>query len=53
MLAPIAGDAYVNQVAAGVLIYRLLTWILLIPVGLVALGGWRLQQRRKATDAIT
>lgn len=53
MLAPIAGDAYVNQVAAGVLIYRLLTWILLIPVGLVALGGWRLQQRRKVADAIT
>ena len=53
MLAPIAGDAYINEVAAGVLVYRLLTWILLIPVGLVALGGWRLQQRRKETDAIT
>jgi len=52
MLAPIAGEAYVNQVAAGVLIYRLLTWILLIPVGLVALGGWRWQQRREATDAV-
>lgn len=53
MLAPIAGDAYINEVAAGVLLYRLLTWILLIPVGLVALGGWRLQQRRKVSDAIT
>jgi len=53
MLAPIAGTAYVNQVAAGVLIYRLLTWILLIPVGLVALGGWRLEQRRKVGDSNT
>jgi uncharacterized membrane protein YbhN (UPF0104 family) len=51
MLAPIAGDAYVNEVAAGVLIYRLLTWILLIPTGLVALGGWKLTQRRQAADA--
>lgn len=47
MLAPIAGDQYVNEVAAGVLIYRLLTWILLIPTGLIALGTWRLQQKRK------
>lgn len=51
MLAPIAGDAYVNEVAAGVLIYRLLTWILLIPTGLVALGAWKLTQRRQPADA--
>ena len=47
MLAPIAGAEYVNEVAAGVLLYRLLTWILLIPTGLAALGAWRLQQRKK------
>jgi len=47
MLAPIAGPEYVNEVAAGVLLYRLLTWILLIPTGLIALGAWRLQQRTK------
>ncbi len=46
MLTPIAGSAYVNEVAAGVLLYRLLTWILLIPAGLLALGAWRLRQRR-------
>jgi len=46
MLTPIAGTEYVNEVAAGVLLYRLLTWILLIPAGLAVLGAWRLQQRR-------
>ena len=34
-------------VAAGVLVYRLLTWLMLIPVGLIALGGWHLQRRRQ------
>ena len=33
MLAPIAGPEYVNEVAAGVLLYRMLTWILIIPAG--------------------
>jgi uncharacterized membrane protein YbhN (UPF0104 family) len=47
MLTPIAGTEYVNEVAAGVLLYRLLTWILLIPAGLTVLGAWRLQQRRQ------
>ncbi len=46
MLAPIAGSEYVNEVAAGVLLYRLLTWILVIPTGLAALGVWRYGQRQ-------
>lgn len=46
MLTPIAGTAYVNEVAAGVLIYRLLTWILIIPVGFGVLGAWRYNLRR-------
>lgn len=46
MLAPIAGSEYVNEVAAGVLLYRMLTWILVIPAGLAALGVWRYGQRR-------
>ena len=29
MLAPIAGNEYVNEVAAGVLLYRLMTWLLM------------------------
>ena len=45
-LAPIAGSEYVNEVAAGVLLYRLLTWILVIFAGLLALGIWQFGQRR-------
>ncbi len=47
MLTPIAGSAYVNEVAAGVLLYRMLTWILVIPTGLLVLAIWRLGQRRE------
>jgi putative heme transporter len=46
MLTPIAGTQYVNQVTAGVLIYRILTWLLMIPAGGVALGLWRVGLRR-------
>ena len=48
MLAPIAGQEYVNQVAAGVLLYRLFTWLALIPAGMIALGIWKFSFRQKA-----
>ncbi|RLE24044.1 MAG: hypothetical protein DRJ50_05245 [Actinobacteria bacterium] len=51
MLAPIAGPEYVNQVAAGVLLYRLFTWLLLIPTGMIALGVWKLGLRQKDKQA--
>lgn len=41
MLTAAAGDDWVNQITAGVLLYRLMTWLLIIPVGLGALGIWR------------
>ena len=41
MLTPIVGSEFVNEVAAGVLLYRLLTWLLMIPAGLIALAVWR------------
>lgn len=41
LLTTIAGSQYVNAITAGVLIFRLLTWLLLIPVGGVALALWR------------
>lgn len=44
MLTPIAGSVYVNEIAAGVLIYRMLTWLLLIPTGFGALLAWRLRR---------
>lgn len=46
MLTPIAGTAYVNEVTAGVLLFRILTWLLMIPVGFGALGLWRIGLRR-------
>lgn len=48
MITSVTGTAYVNQVTAGVLLFRILTWIVIIPAGLGALGLWRLQQRREA-----
>lgn len=51
MLTPLAGSEWVNQVVAGVLLYRLLTWIALIPTGLVALGLWRYSVRDRGGAA--
>lgn len=50
MLTPIAGQEWANAVAAGVLLFRLLTWILIIPAGLVALGVWRYGDRSRPSD---
>jgi uncharacterized membrane protein YbhN (UPF0104 family) len=41
LLTAAADGDWVNQITAGVLLYRLMTWILIIPVGLGALGVWR------------
>jgi uncharacterized membrane protein YbhN (UPF0104 family) len=45
MLTPLAGSQWVNQVVAGVLLYRILTWLALIPTGLIALGVWKYSVR--------
>ncbi len=47
LLTAAAGSEYVNQITAGVLIFRVLTWLLLIPVGLATLAGWNIDQRRR------
>jgi uncharacterized membrane protein YbhN (UPF0104 family) len=41
MLTAAAGAEWVNQITAGVLLYRMLTWLVIIPVGFGALGAWR------------
>jgi len=41
-----AGDQWVNEITAAVVLFRLLTWLLLIPLGWLALLWWRLAQRR-------
>ncbi len=53
MLTAAAGTEWVNQITAGVLLYRMLTWIVIIPVGFGALGVWRqgvrTDEKRNAT----
>ena len=46
MLTAAAGSQYVNQITAAVLVFRVLTWLLIIPVGLAVLGFWQHQLRR-------
>ncbi len=52
LLTAAAGSQYVNQITAGVLIFRVLTWIVIIPIGLGTLAVWqRALRRRTATPA--
>jgi putative heme transporter len=50
LLTTIAGSQYVNAITAGVLIFRMLTWLLLIPIGGMALGFWRYGLRHQVDD---
>ena len=50
MLTAAAGEEWVNQITAAILIFRILTWLVIIPVGLGVLGFWRHQLRRKPPD---
>jgi hypothetical protein len=47
MLTAAAGSAFVNQITAAILVFRILTWLLIIPVGLGTLGLWKYQLRRQ------
>jgi len=47
MLTAAAGSEFVNQITAAILVFRILTWLLIIPVGLGTLGLWKLQLRRR------
>ena len=47
MLTAAAGQEYVNQITAAILIFRILTWLSIIPVGLGALGLWKHQLRKR------
>lgn len=48
LLGAMAGSSHVNQVTAAVLIYRILTWLAVIPLGGIAMLLWR---RSVAHDA--
>lgn len=45
MITAVTGADTINEVTAGVLIFRLLTWLALIPAGIAALGVWRVTSR--------
>jgi len=48
-----AGQEWVNEITAAVVLFRLLTWVLLIPLGWAALVGWRWARRRgRLTPAV-
>jgi putative heme transporter len=41
LLTTLAGPENVNEIAAAVILFRLLTWLLLVPAGLAAFAVWR------------
>jgi uncharacterized membrane protein YbhN (UPF0104 family) len=45
-MGSVAGSEYQAAVVAGVMIYRLFTWLLVIPVGWLTLGIWQTVHRR-------
>jgi hypothetical protein len=52
MLTSVAGGSEVNLITSGVLVFRILTWLVLIPAGLVCIGIWRHGVRRSARTAV-
>jgi uncharacterized membrane protein YbhN (UPF0104 family) len=46
LLTRYAGAGYVNQVTAGVMLFRLATWIAIIPIGWFTVLLWRLSVKR-------
>jgi hypothetical protein len=48
LLTAAAGSQYVNQITAGVLIFRVLTWVVIIPIGLSTLAVWQRMTARAA-----
>ena len=46
LLTAAAGSEFVNQITAAILVFRILTWLVIIPAGLGTLGLWKYQLRR-------
>ncbi|MEM9513757.1 MAG: lysylphosphatidylglycerol synthase domain-containing protein [Actinomycetota bacterium] len=46
LLTAAAGSQFVNEITAGILLFRLLTWILIVPIGFATIGVWRYGLRR-------
>ena len=50
LLTAAAGSELVNEVTAAVLLFRVLTWLVIIPIGLATLGLWRRSVARAGTS---
>jgi uncharacterized membrane protein YbhN (UPF0104 family) len=51
LLTTLTGPGSVNEVTAAVILFRLLTWLLVIPAGAAAVAVWRMGLRRAAAEA--
>jgi hypothetical protein len=45
LLTALAGPGFVNEITAAVILFRLLTWLLIIPAGVAAFAVWRVGLR--------
>ncbi|MCH7789841.1 MAG: flippase-like domain-containing protein [Acidobacteria bacterium] len=45
LLSTMAGSEFINEITAGVLIYRMLTWLIVIPLGGISMLIWKYSQR--------
>ena len=52
LLTASAGEGSINEVTAAVILFRLLTWLLIIPVGLGAMAVWRRSTRTPASPPV-
>jgi len=55
VLGAMAGSGFINQITAAVVVYRILTWLIIIPLGGATLIGWRidLARQRRRSGAVT
>ncbi len=53
LLTAAAGSEYVNSVSAAVILFRVLTWLLIIPIGLAVLAYWSRSVANKPAAAVT
>lgn len=52
LLTAAAGSVFVNQITAAILVFRVLTWLLIIPVGFGTLGLWKYQLNKAGPNTV-
>ena len=53
LLTASAGSEWVNEITAAVILFRILTWLVIIPVGLGAFMVWQRALRRQGPAAVS